>query len=72
MAKVSCQLFFAADGQQYLFGSMIKGDLVSRVRVMIRSFQLEDADYIIYSHYEIYNREYQYDISFKEFIEVNE
>ncbi|USG67034.1 GNAT family N-acetyltransferase [Brevibacillus ruminantium] len=36
---------------------------------MIRSFQKEDASYIIDSHYEIYNREYQYDLSFRAFIE---
>lgn len=36
---------------------------------MIRSFHLEDTDYIIRSHYEIYNKEYHYDLSFKEFIE---
>jgi GNAT superfamily N-acetyltransferase len=35
---------------------------------MIRMFKLEDADYIINSHYEIYNREYQYDLSFRDFI----
>lgn len=31
-------------------------------------FKLEDADYIINSHYKIYNREYQYDLSFRDFI----
>ncbi|QPA32542.1 GNAT family N-acetyltransferase [Thermaerobacillus caldiproteolyticus] len=31
-------------------------------------FKLEDADYIINSYYEIYNREYQYDLSFRDFI----
>jgi GNAT superfamily N-acetyltransferase len=36
--------------------------------MMIRTFRLEDADYIINSHYEIYNREYQYDLSFRDFI----
>ncbi|BDG47259.1 GNAT family N-acetyltransferase [Parageobacillus sp. KH3-4] len=35
---------------------------------MIRMFKLEDADYIINSHYKIYNREYQYDLSFRDFI----
>ena len=36
--------------------------------MVIRMFKLEDADYIINSHYEIYNREYQYDLSFRDFI----
>jgi len=35
---------------------------------MIRNFRLEDINYIINSHYEIYNQEYDYDLSFKEFI----
>lgn len=39
-----------------------KGDM------LIRTFKLEDADYIINAHYEIYNREYQYDLSFRDFI----
>ncbi|OEH94181.1 GNAT family N-acetyltransferase [Bacillus solimangrovi] len=36
---------------------------------MIRVFQQEDRDYVINSHYEIYNQEYQYDLSFRDFIE---
>jgi GNAT superfamily N-acetyltransferase len=39
-----------------------KGDM------LIRTFKLEEVDYIINSHYEIYNREYQYDLSFRDFI----
>ncbi|WP_199425812.1 GNAT family N-acetyltransferase [Thermaerobacillus caldiproteolyticus] len=35
---------------------------------MIRRFKPEDAEYIINSHYKIYNKEYNYDLSFKEFI----
>jgi GNAT superfamily N-acetyltransferase len=41
---------------------MKKGDM------LIRTFKLEEVDYIINSHYEIYNREYQYDLSFRDFI----
>ncbi|WP_054974498.1 GNAT family N-acetyltransferase [Paenibacillus sp. A3] len=37
--------------------------------MMIRNFTLDDVDYIINSHYEIYNREFQYDLSFRDFIE---
>ncbi len=36
--------------------------------MMIRSFTLEDSDYIINSHYDIYNREFNYDLSFRAFI----
>jgi|SRR5690625_183371 len=36
---------------------------------MIRSFTHEDKDYIINSHYELYNKEYNYDLSFRNFIE---
>ena len=36
---------------------------------MIRSFTHEDKDYIINSHYELYNKEYNYDLSFRDFIE---
>lgn len=41
---------------------------------MIRPFKLEDKDYIIDSHYHIYQKEYDYDLTFKDFIEssVNE
>ncbi|MDV2682898.1 GNAT family N-acetyltransferase [Alkalihalophilus lindianensis] len=35
---------------------------------MIRAFELEDKDYIINSHYQVFNREFQYDLSFKAFI----
>ena len=35
---------------------------------MIRDFNENDKDYIIHSHYKIYNKEYNYDLSFKEFI----
>ncbi|QTL51273.1 MULTISPECIES: GNAT family N-acetyltransferase [Priestia] len=35
---------------------------------MIRDFNENDKDYIIDSHYKIYNKEYNYDLSFKEFI----
>ncbi|MGO4349447.1 hypothetical protein AB4Z45_28595 [Paenibacillus sp. MCAF9] len=35
---------------------------------MIRPFQLEDVDYIINSHYNLYNKEFQYDLSFRAFI----
>src|SRR5690625_6027563 len=36
---------------------------------MIRSFTHEDKDYIINSHYELYNKEYNYDLSFRDIIE---
>lgn len=36
---------------------------------MIRKFTLDDADYIINSHYEIYNKEFKYDLSFRDFIQ---
>ncbi|WAH36105.1 GNAT family N-acetyltransferase [Alicyclobacillus dauci] len=36
---------------------------------MIRSFNNADAEYMVNSHYDIYQREYGYDLSFKEFIE---
>lgn len=35
---------------------------------MIRTFRLEDQDYIINSHYELYNKEFNYDRSFRDFI----
>ncbi|XOQ13868.1 MAG: N-acetyltransferase domain-containing protein [Shouchella clausii] len=35
---------------------------------MIRPFRPADKDYIIQSHYELYNREFQYDLSFRDFI----
>ncbi|MFP7286876.1 GNAT family N-acetyltransferase [Shouchella clausii] len=35
---------------------------------MIRTFRPADKDYIIQSHYELYNREFQYDLSFRDFI----
>ncbi|MFK7681940.1 GNAT family N-acetyltransferase [Priestia megaterium] len=35
---------------------------------MIRDFNENDKDYIIDSHYKIYNKEYNYDLSFKKFI----
>ncbi|MFS1516654.1 GNAT family N-acetyltransferase [Bacillus sp. SCS-151] len=36
---------------------------------MIRSYKLEDINYIISTHYEIYHKEFHYDESFKEFIQ---
>ncbi|WP_242215617.1 GNAT family N-acetyltransferase [Bacillus cereus group sp. BfR-BA-01383] len=38
---------------------------------MIRTFNLEDTNYIINSHYELYNKEYNYDLSFRDFIAKN-
>lgn len=38
---------------------------------MIRSFRSEDAEYIINSHYRIYAKEYNYDVSFRDFIAKN-
>ncbi|MCX2829580.1 hypothetical protein COM13_26875 [Bacillus pseudomycoides] len=38
---------------------------------MIRTFNLEDTNYIINSHYELYNKEYNYDLSFRDFISKN-
>lgn len=35
---------------------------------VIRAFELSDMDYIINSHYWLYNKEFQYDLSFKQFI----
>lgn len=35
---------------------------------MIRKFRLEDVDYIINSHYVLYNKEFNYDLSFRDFI----
>ncbi|WP_263705438.1 GNAT family N-acetyltransferase [Shouchella tritolerans] len=35
---------------------------------MIRTFRPADKDYIIQSHYELYNKEFQYDLSFRDFI----
>lgn len=35
---------------------------------MIRSFRLDDADYIINSHFELYSKEFHYDLSFRDFI----
>ncbi|WP_197208134.1 GNAT family N-acetyltransferase [Cytobacillus firmus] len=41
---------------------------------MIRTFSLFDVDYIVNSHSELYNKEFKYDLSFRDFIEksVNE
>ncbi|MBO8172835.1 MAG: GNAT family N-acetyltransferase [Bacillaceae bacterium] len=36
---------------------------------MIRPFNQRDIDYVIESHYQIYQREYQYDLTFKAFVE---
>ncbi|ARK32515.1 GNAT family N-acetyltransferase [Halalkalibacter krulwichiae] len=36
---------------------------------MIRPYRLEDKDYIVNSHYELYNKEFGYDLSFRGFIE---
>lgn len=35
---------------------------------MIRSFRLDDIDYIIHSHYDLFNKEFNYDLSFREFV----
>lgn len=35
---------------------------------MIRPYTRKDANYIIHSHYELYNREFHYDLSFRDFI----
>lgn len=35
---------------------------------MIRSFKLDDGEFIINSHYDIYSKEYNFDLSFKDFI----
>ncbi|MWC30221.1 GNAT family N-acetyltransferase [Paenibacillus sp. MMS18-CY102] len=34
----------------------------------IRPYRAEDADYIISSHYALYNKEFGYDLSFRDFI----
>ncbi|MFD1739423.1 GNAT family N-acetyltransferase [Bacillus salitolerans] len=36
---------------------------------MIRSYRLEDKDYIVNSHYDLYNKEFGYDLSFRDFVE---
>ncbi|MCL7749576.1 GNAT family N-acetyltransferase [Halalkalibacter alkaliphilus] len=36
---------------------------------MIRTYRLEDQDYIVNSHYDLYNKEFGYDLTFREFIE---
>lgn len=36
---------------------------------MIRTYQPDDKDYIVNSHYELYNNEFGYDLTFKDFIE---
>ena len=38
---------------------------------MIRTYNKTDATFVIDSHYELYSREYGYDLSFKQFIEKN-
>ncbi|GAF65522.1 putative acetyltransferase [Bacillus sp. TS-2] len=35
---------------------------------MIRNYRLSDKDYIVRSHYELYNKEFGYDLSFRDFI----
>lgn len=35
---------------------------------MIRTFKPTDKDYIIQSHYKLYHNEFQYDLSFRDFI----
>lgn len=35
---------------------------------MIRTFKPADKDYIIQSHYKLYHNEFQYDLSFRDFI----
>jgi len=35
---------------------------------MIRTFQKKDMLYIIHTHYQIYNKEYGYDLTFRDFI----
>ncbi|MBM7661078.1 GNAT superfamily N-acetyltransferase [Bacillus mesophilus] len=36
---------------------------------MIRTYRLDDKDYIINAHYDLYNIEFGYDLSFRDFIE---
>ncbi|GAE37688.1 GNAT family N-acetyltransferase [Halalkalibacter akibai] len=36
---------------------------------MIRTYRLEDKDFIVNSHYDLYNKEFGYDLSFRDFIE---
>ncbi|KYG28120.1 GNAT family N-acetyltransferase [Alkalihalobacillus trypoxylicola] len=36
---------------------------------MIRNYRLSDKDYIVKSHYELYNQEFGYDLSFRDFVE---
>ncbi|WP_332633925.1 GNAT family N-acetyltransferase [Halalkalibacter flavus] len=36
---------------------------------MIRTYRLEDKDYIVNSHYDLYNKDFGYDLSFRDFIE---
>jgi GNAT superfamily N-acetyltransferase len=36
---------------------------------MIRTYRLEDKDYIVNSHYDLYSKEFEYDLSFRDFIE---
>lgn len=38
---------------------------------MIRKYRLEDKDYIVNSHYDLYKSEFGYDFSFRKFIEKN-
>lgn len=35
---------------------------------MLRTYTVEDSQYIVESHYELYHQEFHYDLSFKEFI----
>ncbi|MDQ0208714.1 GNAT family N-acetyltransferase [Alkalicoccobacillus murimartini] len=36
---------------------------------MIRPYTVDDVDYIVDSHYELYHQEFHYDLTFKEFIQ---
>ncbi|WP_096200157.1 GNAT family N-acetyltransferase [Bacillus sp. FJAT-45350] len=36
---------------------------------MIRTYRVEDKEFIVSSHYDLYSKEYGYDLSFRDFIE---
>jgi GNAT superfamily N-acetyltransferase len=61
--KKDVWLFLLKESREF-----INIELKKKGDMMIRTFRLDDVDYIINSHYELYNREFNYDLSFRDFI----
>lgn len=64
LISIISYLLLGIRGRLYMEKSIgIRGDN------MIRTYRLEDKDYIVNSHYDLYKKEFGYDLSFRDFIE---